>query len=89
MISAVAAWFKVTPCDISLHVRCLGTLPLGWAVGLNKADDWWCRQGFCGKDTPLQLDPKTSEWIPPQDDLARFHMKNLPPWADGTGRQRY
>ncbi len=64
-------------------------LPLSWAVGLNKADDWGSRQGFCSKDTPLQLDPKTCERIPPQDDLSCFHMKNLAPWADRTGRQRY
>lgn len=84
---------RVVQCDsqydVCLLVGCPSVLPLSWAVGLNKADDWGCGQGFSGKDTPLQLDPKTCERIPPQDDLARFHMKNLPSWADRTGRQRY
>lgn len=64
-------------------------LPLSRTVGLNKADDRRCGQGLCGKDAPLQLDPETCERIPPQDDLARFHVKNLPAGADGAGCQRH
>lgn len=75
--------------DICLLVRCLSKLPLSRAVGLNKTDGWGSGEGFCGEDTPLQLDPKSCERIAPQDDLAGFHMKNLPPRADRAGCQRY
>lgn len=64
-------------------------LPLRRTVGLNKADDRRSGQGLRGKDSPLQLDPETCERIAPQDDLARFHVKNLPARAHRAGRQRH
>lgn len=74
-------------CDTRVLV--LSALPLSGAVGLYEADDWWGRQCFRGEDAPLQLDPKTRERISPQEDLTHLHMENLPPWADGAGRQRH
>lgn len=79
-------WLPVTTLRLWLSVS-VCALPLSWAVWLNKADDWGSRQRFCGEDTPLQLDPKPCEWIAPQDNFTSFHVKNLPPWADRTGRQ--
>lgn len=79
----LSAWYLFTTRGVSLR------LPLSRTVGLNKTDDWRSGQGLCGKDTPLQLDPETCERIPPQDDLARFHVKNLPARAHGAGCQRH
>lgn len=64
-------------------------LPLRRTVGLNEADDRRSGQGLCRKDSPLQLDPESCERIAPQDDLARFHVKNLPARADRAGCQRH
>lgn len=64
-------------------------LPLCRAVGVYVSDERWRGQGFCGKDSSLELDPKAHDGVANEGHLCCFCVDHLSSQSYGTGSQRH